>query len=205
MSDDRPADPVRVALLDAAHTILAGEGPGALTVRRIASSAGVSTINVYSRFGGKHGVVEALFATGFQRFTDALTAAPHGVDPLRDLLDLVRAYRTFALDNPTYYTIMFDRPVPDFRPSPESAHAASDSFLVLVHAIERAIAAGVLAPADPHPVAISVWATCHGLVSLELTGTTPRPVDWPTAYDATFHALFAGLAREGWGTGAGLS
>ena len=43
------------------------EGPGALTVRRIAAAAGMSTMNVYSRFGGKDGVLDELFVDGFRR------------------------------------------------------------------------------------------------------------------------------------------
>src|SRR5262245_3804239 len=38
-------DEVGTALVDAAGALLANEGPGALTVRRIASEAGVSTMN----------------------------------------------------------------------------------------------------------------------------------------------------------------
>ncbi|MGZ4674264.1 MAG: TetR/AcrR family transcriptional regulator, partial [Ilumatobacteraceae bacterium] len=60
-------DPVGSTLLKAASDLLATEGPAALTVRRIATAAGVSTMNVYSRFGGKDGVVEHLFVEGFHR------------------------------------------------------------------------------------------------------------------------------------------
>ena len=57
----------REALLAAAHDLLATEGPAALTVRRIAAAAGMSTMNVYSRFGGKDGVLDELFIDGFRR------------------------------------------------------------------------------------------------------------------------------------------
>ena len=55
------------ALLDAAHRLLADHGSEALTVRRIATEAGMSTMNVYSRFGGKDGVIDELFIDGFER------------------------------------------------------------------------------------------------------------------------------------------
>ncbi|MCB0956523.1 MAG: TetR family transcriptional regulator, partial [Ilumatobacter sp.] len=42
-------DDVGHALLDAADRLLTTEGAGALTIRRMASEAGVSTMNVYSR------------------------------------------------------------------------------------------------------------------------------------------------------------
>ena len=57
-------DSVGSMLVKAAADLLAEEGPEALTVRRIANAAGVSTMNVYSRFGSKDGVVEHLFVRG---------------------------------------------------------------------------------------------------------------------------------------------
>lgn len=75
----------RALLLSAASTLLADEGPEALTVRRIAATAGVSTMGVYSRFGGKDGVVDALFREGFDGLLAAMLEAPTTDDPLADL------------------------------------------------------------------------------------------------------------------------
>ena len=108
----------REALLAAAHDLLATEGPGALTVRRIAAAAGVSTMNVYSRFGGKDGVLDELFVDGFRRLTATMEASPSSDDPIADLRAVRRrATAQFARENPTYYSLMFDRVVPDFEPS----------------------------------------------------------------------------------------
>ena len=89
-------DETREALLAAAHDLLATEGPAALTVRRIAAAAGVSTMNVYSRFGGKDGVLDELFIHGFQRMSDEMADAPTSDDPIEDLMACGRAYRAFA-------------------------------------------------------------------------------------------------------------
>ena len=110
-------DDTRRALLDAAHDLLATEGPGSLTVRRIAAAAGMSTMNVYSRFGGKDGVLDELFTDGFRRLGEAMREDPDSDDPLADLYQCSRTYRRFARENPTYYSLMFDRVVPDFVPS----------------------------------------------------------------------------------------
>src|SRR5215213_5805048 len=68
-------DETREALLAAAHDLLAREGAAALTVRRIAAAAGVSTMNVYSRFGGKDGVLDALLIEGFEKLTEVINEA----------------------------------------------------------------------------------------------------------------------------------
>ena len=72
----RPGRDTREALLAAAHDLLATEGAGALTVRRIAAAAGMSTMNVYSRFGGKDGVLDELFVDGFRRLAETMEASP---------------------------------------------------------------------------------------------------------------------------------
>src|SRR4051812_15785478 len=68
----QPRDETSTAILEAAGTLLAKEGAEALTVRRIAAAAGCSTMGLYSRFGGKDGVVEHLFIEGFQQLDAAI-------------------------------------------------------------------------------------------------------------------------------------
>lgn len=195
MSARRAAvDDTRDELLRAAHDLLAAEGPAALSVRRIATAAGMSTMNVYSRFGGKDGLVDELFADGFRRLAQAMADAGRSDDPMADLLRCRAAYRSFALGNPTYYAVMFERAVPDFEPSDEATEVALTTLAELGARLERAMDAGLLARHDPLATAASVWATCHGLVSLEMKQRDHNPVDWATVYNDTLDALLRGLA-----------
>ena len=87
-----PDDETRATLLDAARTLLEADGPAALTVRRIAAEAGMSTMNVYSRFGGKDGVVDELYCEGFHRLRAYLAKHSKSDDPVEWLYhDLSRA------------------------------------------------------------------------------------------------------------------
>src|SRR5690349_14518642 len=104
----RTTDETHAAILEAASRVLATDGPAALTVRRIAAEAGGSTMNLYSRFGGKDGVVDALFIEGFRRLAAQVTEAEDTDDPVEDLRRCAGCYRRFALENPTYYAVMFD-------------------------------------------------------------------------------------------------
>ena len=63
-------------ILEAASELLSKEGASALSVRRIATAAGCSTMGLYSRFGGKDGVVDELYAEGFERLIAAMRANP---------------------------------------------------------------------------------------------------------------------------------
>lgn len=187
-------DPVGATLLKAAGDLLSSEGPGALTVRRIASAAGCSTMNVYSRFGGKDGVVEQLFTEGFRRLSEAMTAQPTSDDPLADIRSCGLGYRQFALDHQTLYSVMFDRVVPEFRPSAQAQALANSTLEVLANRLERAMQAGLLRDADPLQTAALVWATTHGVMSLELKTADRSLIDWPAVYDEALTMIIKGLS-----------
>src|SRR5207248_521667 len=70
----RSGDEQSRAILGAASRILSEEGAGALTVRRIASEAGCSTMGLYSRFGGKDGVVDELYVEGFRELCESMSS-----------------------------------------------------------------------------------------------------------------------------------
>ncbi|MEY2401705.1 MAG: hypothetical protein QOJ08_1816 [Ilumatobacteraceae bacterium] len=187
-------DPVGSLLLKAASDLLATEGAGALTVRRIANVAGVSTMNVYSRFGGKDGVVEQLFVEGFNRLRSAMDSVVMTDDPIADLLSCGLSYRRFAIDNRTLYSVMFDGVVPDYEPSIEAQLIASTTLELLADRLERAMKAGVLRPADRLHTAALVWATCHGVVSLELKSVGPIAIDWVEVYQQAMNMIVQGLS-----------
>jgi AcrR family transcriptional regulator len=187
----------RQALLAAAHDLLAGEGAGALTVRRIAAAAGMSTMNVYSRFGGKDGVLDELFTDGFRRLAAHMEDSPSSDDPVEDLRQCGACYRQFARDNPTYYALMFARVVPDFEPSDAAREVALAALGQVAARVRRAMAAGRLHGGDPMTVASALWACQHGLASLELsTGGSEQgqPFDWDAIAPLAVDALLRGLA-----------
>lgn len=193
ISAGRAPDDVGRALLDAAHRVLAEEGPFGLTVRRVAQVAGVSTMNVYSRFGGKDGLIDQLFIDGFTRLTTQMMSRQETDDPLDDLRKCSREYRRFALENPTYYMVMFDTVVPDWRPSPAAEDVAMAALGGLASQVQRAIDAGQIEAADPLAIAVSFWATSHGVISLEMRMGPEHKFEWATIYDETCDRLREGF------------
>jgi AcrR family transcriptional regulator len=187
------ADAQHAALLAAAERILATKGAASLTVREIAAEAGCSTMLVYSRFGGKEGLVDALLEEGFRRLGRAVGAARKTGDPLDDLRACARAYRKFALTNPSYYQVMFGTAVLDHAPAPAAREAAERAFGVLVTRVQRAVDAGAIR-GDAVEVAAILWSANHGIVSLELRESTPPGVVWTQVHDAMFTTVLAGLA-----------
>lgn len=162
---------VHTLILDTASTLLETSGPAALTMRRIADEVGCSTTVLYTMFGGKSGIADALWREGFARLHRALdAAAAAGTASLQRLAAVGKAYRASALANRSYYAIMFQRPIPGFEPTPDSYDAAVRPLRVLTRVVEECIGSGDFAPGDPEHIAGVLWAAVHGAVSLELAG-----------------------------------
>lgn len=161
----------RDAVLRIAGDLLDEDGAGALTVREVAKRAGISVQGVYTLFGGKPGLCEALFDEGFAMLQSALDDADATTDPTEALLRQVQAYRQIALARPHRYALMFGRPIPDFQPSPAAQAAAMGTFASLMAALHRVLPA--TADATPERAALVVWALNHGLVTLEMDGVLP--------------------------------
>jgi AcrR family transcriptional regulator len=162
-------------LVDEAARILIAEGPDGLSLRKLAAAAGVSTMPVYTLFGDKQGLLAAMHREGFRRLGEALAGVPRTDDPLGDVIALGLAYRRAALDSPHLYGLMFGRAAPGFSPAPEDQAAADLTYRPLVEGVERCHQAGVFAGAGPERIALHLWATAHGMVSLELNNHIPPP------------------------------
>jgi len=187
-------DDVRAQLLDAADELLRSVGPDGLTVRAMAERAGCSTMGVYTHFGGKDGVVDALYIEGFRRLAEAMSRVRTTADPIADLRRCGLAYRRNAIENPTHYLVMFERIVPGFEPSPEAKAAGVGTLGLLEARIRRGVELGrVIDRPDPADLALSLWASLHGMVSLELHDAGP-PTDRRRSYDDLLDLLLRALA-----------
>jgi len=189
-----PSADIERELLAAAEAVLVRDGPGGLTVRAVAAAAGIAPMGVYSRLGGKDGLVDALLIRGFDRLTEAMEAAGE-VDPIQRLRGCGRRYRRFALANPHFYAIMFEGAIArDELPDVVREHAAA-AFGALVRGVELAVAAGRVIAPDPTEVAQQLWNAVHGAVSLELRGMILTP-DPEVTFEAFLLTLMRGLAGD---------
>ena len=186
------ADSKQRALLEAAARILATDGPEALTMRRVAGEIGTSTMAVYTWYGGKAGLLRAVYLEAFTRFGDRLRAERQGDDPLADLLRLGRGYRDHALADPNLYAVMFGRVLGAWKPEAEDEEVAAGTFLLLLEAVERCVAAGVLT-GEPAAVAMQIWAAVHGAVSLEVDAPPEDPAGAGGTYWNLIRTVLVGL------------
>ena len=160
----------RARLLAAAGRILAAEGLEALSLRRLAEEVGTTTRAVYSLFGGKDGLLSAMYEQMSRTLVRLHRAVPPSGDARSELLALTRAYRASARRHPNLYPLVFGPALPGFTPTKEAVLRARDGLSRVVEAIQRGIAQGHFQGRDADTIAHELWALVHGLASLELGG-----------------------------------
>ncbi|WP_229068302.1 TetR/AcrR family transcriptional regulator [Actinoplanes sp. DH11] len=166
----RLKDPaIRTLLIERAARMLRDREP--ITLRSLVAGAGVSTMAVYTYFGGMDGLWRAMRQEGFTRLAARLDRVPRTDDPVRDLAALGAAYLANAAAGPDLYRIMFDAGF-----ELEDPAAADETLHGLVDAAGRARLAGRFRDdTDPLAVATRAWMIGHGLASLVVTGPLPQP------------------------------
>jgi AcrR family transcriptional regulator len=165
----RTKDPaVRTQLLDQAAHMLRTRQP--VTLRALVAGTGVSTMAVYTYFGGMDGLWKALRQESFTRLAAKLAAVQMTTDPVRDLAALGSAYVANALESPDLYRVMFDAGF-----ELEDPGAADETLNCLVRTVERGKTAGRFRDeTDPAELATQSWTIGHGLASLVVTGPLPH-------------------------------
>lgn len=148
MAEDEPG--IRERLVDGAVALIREEGVVDLSVRRLAASGGRSTMCLYTKFGSRQALLEAVYdevAAGFER-------------ELAEAEDPRRAYWSFAVDRPRLYALLF---------STDLAPIGLDDGrrTALIERVGAALSEG--SGADDAG-GLRVWAVLHGRAALAQAG-----------------------------------
>lgn len=172
---------LRRALLDAALLVLTEQDLAGLTLRQVARRAGVSEAAPYHHFASKAALVEALVVETFHQLAQVLQEAGQATagTPLDQLMAIGVAYVRFAMEHRASFQILYrpelrhlGRPQPDADGMARSPidQAGRAAYQVLLDAIVACQQAGIVGAGDPLPLALTAWATVHGLAQLHLDG-----------------------------------
>jgi AcrR family transcriptional regulator len=152
-------------LLAAAEALLAEGGAEALSVRRVAEAAGTTARAIYSVFGGKDGLLRALYREAFHALIADLDKLPVTDDPLADLVAFgAVGFRGWAHKHPHLFRIAFSEVAPI---GPPESVSGLDAFGRLRQAIGRCVEAGLMPPGCEQEVALSFHVVCEGLAGFE--------------------------------------
>jgi AcrR family transcriptional regulator len=170
LARDAGRQALRDAVLKAASELLAAEGAGALTMRRIAEDIGSSTTVLYTIFDSKNGILDAMAQAGHEALRASLEAIPGELPPFERLAETARVYRRFALHDPARYQFLLGSAIPGYRRSPSALAAVRSSFDALADVVRECQRARIITrSADAAFVSEILIAAAHGAISLELS------------------------------------
>ncbi|WP_433716187.1 TetR/AcrR family transcriptional regulator [Nocardia sp. CA-084685] len=162
---------LRDTLLAACLRLIETEGLGAVSLRRVAREAGVSTGAPYHHFADRSALLAALSTQGFQRLGSDLADARAAADsPLQALTALAETYVRFSQENPGYFRLMFRPELSQPDKHPDARAAGDAAFDVLADTVADTVAEGLLPADKADTLAVMWWSLAHGMASLWLDG-----------------------------------
>ncbi|MEV4206184.1 TetR/AcrR family transcriptional regulator [Nocardia salmonicida] len=181
---------LREEILEAAEQLLETAGTeDALTVRAVASAAGVSTPSVYLHFTDREALLEAVCFRVWGQLEELFHRC-QVADPFHSLGRFGRAYVKFALEHPVQYRVLL------MRTSSSENPAATTCFRLMTDAIATCVATGLM-HGDPGTLALHLWSAAHGCVSLLITQPQlPWPEDLDAFIDDTIRMAGFGVALQ---------
>jgi AcrR family transcriptional regulator len=184
---------LREHIVQVAVAMLAADGVGGLTTRKVAEQAQTSPPAVYELFGDKAGLVREVFFEGFRLLGDSFARLRDSDDPRADLIRAVQVFRIFVRHNPVLAQVMFSRPFADFDPGPAELQAGTATREFIVRSVRRCIDAGII-DGDQTDIAHALVALAQGLAMQEAAGwlgSSRASVN--RRWDLAVRALLAGL------------
>jgi AcrR family transcriptional regulator len=169
---------MRQALIAAADQLLADEGPEGLSVRAVAGRVGTTTQAVYTLFGSKDGLINALAFRLYELIGTAIEQVPETDDPRADLVDVAATLRLVVRAHPSLYRITLQRVVPGLRPTAELSEAREAALRSFRHRFERLAHIGLLADDSLESAMLQFSAMIEGLANTELRGDALRLLPW---------------------------
>ena len=165
---------------------IATEGASALSLNAIAKQMGMSGPALYRYFANRDELITELIRDAYQSLADTIRAA---VEAGADLRGLAQAMRTWALDDPQRYLLIYGTPVPGYQAPEDTTRLAKEIMAALLdasgaeglgamppsplqeHLADHREWAGMHSaePANLHR-ALLFWTRLHGVLSLELAG-----------------------------------
>jgi AcrR family transcriptional regulator len=160
----------RKELIEVAVRILEEEGFQALTLRRLATEAGISRTTPYLYFEDKADLLQKICVETYRYLYDECKAAMDQQSGILDKLTVMgRTYMKFGEEKPTLYRLSFAPENPEDYVAPEVLEAAERFRMMAYQPMEEAYNQGLfLIPPDRlNPV---LWVCMHGLLSMRWAG-----------------------------------
>lgn len=168
---EREKNELRELILIKAKEIISKEGQDKLSIRRIATEIEYSPATIYLYFQDKDEILYQMMNKGFEILAHQMQDVYLETSALRRLFLIGQSYIRFGIENQDWYTLMFNSASPMNhieRCKSEWGHGIA-IFEYLVSTCREALAEAKRTGIDERILALQMWSTVHGLVSLSNT------------------------------------
>ncbi|MCH8179990.1 MAG: TetR/AcrR family transcriptional regulator [Proteobacteria bacterium] len=174
------------AIVEAALAHIEAQGLEALSMRTLAAELGVAPNALYRYFPSKTELAFALADAAGHLLLAALRQAAAGLSMLDAVRATARTYLHFARTRPALYAIKMGHCKSGDNEPP--SHAEVWDFVL-------SLTAGLATPWDREDLALSLWASLHGLVELDRADMLGGR-DAQATLDVMLDVMLAGLAAQ---------
>ncbi len=189
------------------------EGSASISLRAIARELDITAPALYRYYPDRDALITDLIVDAFNALADAVEAAEQAQPPAdyaERMYAAINAYRTWAVEHPTDFLLIYGTPIPGYvAPREQTVPAVQRTFVPFVRILFEADQAGVLtlpaedevddpamrahfealARTDDVPIsyrqvsiAIDVWHRLYGLIMLQILAHSPATVGDVEAY-----------------------
>jgi len=181
---EREKSETRDKILDAARELFVSEGYVGVSMRRVAEKIEYSPTAIYVHFADKEELFHELCRQDFARLQEVMQSPEMPTDPIERLRQIGRSYIEFGVRFPNHYVFMFMTPHPPHEPDEEDREIMGnpevDAYAFLKWAVQQAIDAGSFREEirDSELVSQTLWASVHGVISLNIAKCKDPWVEW---------------------------
>jgi AcrR family transcriptional regulator len=181
---EREKSETRDKILDAARELFVTEGYEGVSMRRVAEKIEYSPTAIYVYFADKNELFHELCRQDFARLQEVMQSREMSADPIERLRQIGRSYIQFGVRFPNHYVFMFMTPHLPQEPDEEDreimGNPEKDAYAMLKAAVQEAINAGCFRNEvqDAELVSQTLWASVHGVISLNIAKCKDPWVEW---------------------------
>ena len=182
-------------IAEAALSILEREGPNAVSMRRVAETAGITAMAIYHHFDNKEALLDFVTDREFAKFLEYIEKRPQRGAIAARLMGAMQAYVDYAFDRPRIFDYVFAEARPGARRYPDDFRARrSPTLNPIADLVAKGMESGYLKKDDVWEVALELWAHTHGYVALYRAGRfTLKEDDFRALVQRSLKRLIHGL------------
>jgi AcrR family transcriptional regulator len=188
---EREKSETRDKILDAARELFVAEGFEGVSMRKVAEKIEYSPTAIYVHFADKEELFRELCHQDYARLAEVFQSSAISSDPIERLKQIGAIYVDFGTRYPNHYKFMFMTPQPphelDEVDREVMGNPEMDAYAFLKWAVQQALDLGCFRAElnDPELISQTLWASVHGVISLQIAKGTDCWVDWRPIRDRT--------------------